>query len=65
MPDNDVMKTPECKEWHAVLHIGDREVRVNIDKGASCNVNSNCDYEMLSKAQPASRLNKCHTKMTS
>ena len=52
------------KEWHAVLDIGGRGLRANIDTGASCNVISINDYKILSKAQPAQCI-KCHTKLMS
>ena len=53
------------KEWHAVLDIGGRGLRAKIDTGASCNVISINDYKILSKAQPAQCMNKCHTKCMS
>ena len=36
-----------------------------MDTGASCSVISTNDYDILSKAQPASSMNKCHTKLRS
>ena len=53
------------KEWHAVLDIGGRGLRAKIDTGASCNVVSINDYDILSKAQPTQCMNKCHTKLMS
>ena len=50
------------KEWHAVLDIGGRGLRAKIGTGASCNVISINDYDILSKAQC---MNKCHTKLMS
>ena len=35
------------KEWHAVLDIGGRGLRAKIDTGASCNVISMNDYEIV------------------
>ena len=51
------------KEWHAVLDIGGRGLKVKIGTGASCNVLSSSDYGILSEAQPDSRLSNCHTKL--
>ena len=38
---------------------------VKIDTGASCNVISINDYDVLSKAQPTQCMNKCNTKLMS
>ena len=51
------------KEWHVKLDSRGRELRAKIDTGASCSVISTNDYSILSKAQPASSMNKCHTKL--
>ena len=53
------------KEWHVILDIGGRGLIAKIDTGASCDVISTNDYDILSKAQPASSMNKCHTKLRS
>ena len=53
------------KGWHAVLDIGGRGLRAKIDTGASCNVISINDYNVLSKAQPTQCMNKCNTKLMS
>ena len=53
------------KEWHAALDIGGRGLRAKIDTGASSNVISINDYNILSKAQPTQCMNKCHTKLMS
>ena len=60
-----VKEKSTSKGWHAVLDIGGRGLRAKIDTGASCNVISINDYNVLSKAQPTQCMNKCNTKLMS
>ena len=57
-----VNEQPTSKEWHAVLDIGGRGLWAKIDTGASCNVISINDYDILSKAQPTQCMNKIVTQ---
>ena len=60
-----VKEKSTSKGWHAVSDIGGRGLRAKIDTGASCNVISINDYNVLSKAQPTQCMNKCNTKLMS
>ena len=53
------------KQLHTVLDIGGKGLRAKIDTGASCNVISINDYDILSKAQPTQSMHKYHTKLMS
>ena len=48
-----------------MLDIGGRGLRGKINTGASCNVISINENDILSKAQPTQCMNKCHTKLMS
>ena len=49
------------REWHAVLDINGRGLKVKIDTGASCNVMSKPAYDVLNARQPTD-IRLCKTK---